>query len=639
MAVTQTKRDQFGHAEAAFEINKPLMLEPGLPRFANVGDQMIVRAVLHNTTAQEGEAVVRVELDGTAKSAELQKKINLGPNSTVSLDFPVEFVEIGEARWVWRADFAAGGSLLQDSVESKFKVGYPTPLLREIRNARVDAAETDVLAGVDPALLAGKGVVRVSFSNSRMFELREGVNELLHYPYGCVEQTTSSMLPWVALRDFRNLLPELNRSEVEFKTAIDRGVARILSMQTGDGGLSYWPGGSTSEFWASAYGAIGLSSASKAGVEIPGSDMTRLSEYLSKQLRGAADSNDKWELSARTFACYALALHGQPEAAYHEVLFKKRAVLTQESRAFLALAILEGNGPAAMADTLLKMRDKAAEADVWFGSVSRTQGVRLLAWSRLAPKSDGTMAIANALFDLRKNGHWLTTQGNIWAVLGLAEYVRRTEADRKDVKGSLIAGGEKAGFQLAGKGGYFEKEYTLAEAAGLKLVNPGKGRLFTQVKVETRPNTLVAERADRGYAIMRKYQKINDDGSLSELGEPQVGDRVLITIRFNAPARTSYVAIDDPLPAIFEAVNPEFKTQQMNVDLATIWKSDYNEIREDRALFFRNDLGEGNHEIRYLARVRAAGTATAPPTKVEEMYNPDRFGLSGTEVVKGTAAR
>jgi len=217
--------------------------------------------------------------------------------------------------------------------------------------------------------------------------------------------------------------------------------------------------------------------------------------------------------------------------------------------------------------------------------------------------------------------------------------VRRTEADRKDVKGWLIAGGEKAAFQLAGKGGYFEKEYTLAEAAGLKLVNPGKGRLFTQVKVETRPNTLVAERADRGYAIMRKYQKINDDGSLSELGEPQVGDRVLITIRFNAPARASYVAIDDPLPAIFEAVNPEFKTQQMNVDLATIWKSDYNEIREDRALFFRNDLWEGNHEIRYLARVRAAGTATAPPTKVEEMYNPDRFGLSGTEVVKGTAAR
>ena len=37
MAVTQSERDQFGHTETSFEINKPLMLEPAPPRFANVG--------------------------------------------------------------------------------------------------------------------------------------------------------------------------------------------------------------------------------------------------------------------------------------------------------------------------------------------------------------------------------------------------------------------------------------------------------------------------------------------------------------------------------------------------------------------------------------------------------------------------
>ena len=40
-----------------------------------------------------------------------------------------------------------------------------------------------------------------------------------------------------------------------------------------------------------------------------------------------------------------------------------------------------------MAETLLKMQDKAVEEDFWFGSVARAQGVRLLAWSKLAPKS------------------------------------------------------------------------------------------------------------------------------------------------------------------------------------------------------------------------------------------------------------
>jgi uncharacterized protein YfaS (alpha-2-macroglobulin family) len=472
-----------------------------------------------------------------------------------------------------------------------------------------------------------------------VFELREGVTELLHYPYGCVEQTTSSMLPWLALRDFRGVLPELNKKEEEFKAVVERGVTRLLSMQTGTGGLAYWPGGDAPEFWASAYGAIGLTMAKNAGYAVPDADVDRLTEYLSKQLRGAADTNEKWELSSRAFACYALVLAQRPEAAYHEVLFKKRALLTQEARAFLALAVLEAKGPASMADTLLKMRDKAVEEDFWFGSMARAQGVRLLAWTKHAPKSDGTMAIANALFDLRKEGHWLTTQGNAWALLGLSEYIRRTEADRKEIKGSLLAGEAKTGFQLAAKGGFFEKEFSLEEAAALKLANPAKGRIFTQVKLEARPKTLVAERKDRGYAIARRYQKINDDGSLSDLGDPQVGDRVLVTISVSSPTRGSYVVIDDPLPAVFEGVNPEFKTQQMNVDLASAWQSDHAEIREDRALFFRNALSDGNHEIRYLARVRAAGKATAPPVKIEEMYHPDRFGLSASQVVTGKVLR
>jgi uncharacterized protein YfaS (alpha-2-macroglobulin family) len=35
----------------------------------------------------------------------------------------------------------------------------------------------------------------------------------------------------------------------------------------------------------------------------------------------------------------------------------------------------------------------------------------------------------------------------------------------------------------------------------------------------------------------------------------------------------------------------------------------------------------GAYTFRYLARVRAAGTVIAGPTKAEEMYRPERFGL------------
>ena len=48
-------------------------------------------------------------------------------------------------------------------------------------------------------------------------------------------------------------------------------------------------------------------------------------------------------------------------------------------------------------------------------------------------------------------------------------------------------------------------------------------------------------------------------------------------------------------------------------------------------LFFRNRLKQGgDYHLEYLARVIAEGEATAPPAKIEEMYHPQRHGLSKT---------
>jgi uncharacterized protein YfaS (alpha-2-macroglobulin family) len=142
-------------------------------------------------------------------------------------------------------------------------------------------------------------------------------------------------------------------------------------------------------------------------------------------------------------------------------------------------------------------------------------------------------------------------------------------------------------------------------------------------------------RQDRGYAVHRTYKQLDDDGRPGELREPRVGDRVLVTLEIDVHQSAHYVVVDDPLPSLFEAIHPEFKSQETGhvagwTGHGEEWFSDFRELRTDRALFFRDHLESGRYVIRYLARVRAAGTATAPATKVEEMYHPERFGLSDT---------
>jgi uncharacterized protein YfaS (alpha-2-macroglobulin family) len=149
---------------------------------------------------------------------------------------------------------------------------------------------------------------------------------------------------------------------------------------------------------------------------------------------------------------------------------------------------------------------------------------------------------------------------------------------------------------------------------------------------EARPRLVEQPRQNRGYTLTRRYAKLGDDGKLSAAENLIVGDRVLVTLDIQVPRRATYVAVADPLPGVFEAINPAFKSQEIGPGetLGTEWVSDYKELRTDRALFFCDLLYPGQYTLRYLARVISAGDALAPSAKIEEMYHPERMGTTET---------
>jgi uncharacterized protein YfaS (alpha-2-macroglobulin family) len=640
IAVVQTARDQFGSAESAFEINKPVMLEPALPRFANVGDKLMLRGVLHNLTDTDGEVDVRVEFDPTVSNGSATQHVKLPARGSLAVDFPVTFAQPGQAVWKWTASFNGGGVAYRDAVQTTLNVGYPVPLLREVHLTQTNGKDVNLLAGVSPELLEGTGTVHVSLTNSRALELRESLDQVLHYPYGCVEQTTSTMLPWISMRDFRGVLPTLNKTDQEISDAVNHGVDRLLSMQTSTGGLSYWPGGEEPMLWGSAYGGLGMAMARRAGFQVPDEAFERLCSYLSGELRGTGkDRSDAYGHggpSGRCLALYTLAVAGRAEPAYHEVLFKRRNALSAENRALLALAVAESHGPASMIAELLKpKREKRLPEDDDFWSPSRDMAMRLLAWERHQPNSPNVEKLAAELMASRVAGQWSTTQGNCWSLLALGDYFRRVEKPENEIQGTLGWDGRSERIAVNRQAPLNVFHFALAKNGGGKpmpFANPEKKKVFAELLVEARPNSLVQPRQDQGYAIQRGYAKVEDDGTLSELKNPHVGDRVLVTLNVAVRKPAHYVAVADPLPAIFEAINPAFKSQATlaGQTLGIDWLASHQELRDDRALFFADDLEPGDYTIRYLARVRAAGTATAPSAKVEEMYHPERFGLTET---------
>ena len=59
---------------------------------------------------------------------------------------------------------------------------------------------------------------------SPLAEAAGSIDYLLHYPYGCVEQTTSSLIPWCAVEDLKGVIPAFAKMPQEkVKAAIQAG--------------------------------------------------------------------------------------------------------------------------------------------------------------------------------------------------------------------------------------------------------------------------------------------------------------------------------------------------------------------------------------------------------------------------------
>jgi alpha-2-macroglobulin len=636
VAVVHAGAKGFGSAESSFAIRQPLMILPGIGQSANIGDEIAARAVIRNESGSDGTVEVSLTLDATAEAltpGSLQQRIPVKNGTSAAVDFPVRLIAMGDAQWSWSA---RSGSLTDETV-SHLKVGSAAPLLRETYLTELAAGKrSDLLASVNPQLLEGAGEVTVTLSNTRLASLRESATQLMEYPYGCAEQIVSGLIPWILLEDLKPVMPQLADHAGDARVAVQNGLDRLFSMQTSDGGIAYWPGGGQSSLFASAYAAVACSWAGDDFQLPAGHDA--LLDFLSQQLRGGLRITQE----DRALALFALAVSGRAEPAYHEGLYHLRKELTGEARGWLAMAVLAANGPEKMIETLLDPKVTSPDAVSWFGGPARERAVQLHAWTLHKPKAPEVAKLVKELLEFRQNGHWGTTQNNAWTLMALARYYAAAEQGSTDVNATLVAAGREFPFQLNAQTISASHAFGYAPdrpLGPLAAVYPPGGKLFGETLFVVRPLVAKQPAQNRGYAVSRTYQKLGDDGNLLEATNLKVGDRLVVTLRIETARPGHFVAIDDPLPAILEAVNPAFKSRAVgDGPQERDWVSDHRETRADRVLYFCDHLAPGSYTFRYLARVRMAGTVHAGPTKVEEMYRPERFGLGEAVVLTSQSA-
>jgi uncharacterized protein YfaS (alpha-2-macroglobulin family) len=567
-----------------------------------------------------------------------------------------------------------------DGTESTFEVNHPVPELRHVSYTRLqaDAPVDNLIKNVNPALLEGEGSLSLGISNSRLYEARDALDYLLKYPYGCVEQTTSATMPWLALGKYEPLFPD-QLGGGKAKLVIQSGVNKLLQMTTDEGGLAYWPGGTEPTFWGSAYGGLLLLRARDQGADVPADAINKLVEYLSKKLRGLEEEKDLYNITDSALALYTLAKAGKPEPAYQNLLFGKRDKLPEIARLYLALSMCLSNTPAqqikdtlgwkppappappktdskakvaaskakskSKTDTKAKPTTPAPAPAIWshWAGNGANKALRLICYTHLGLTTDAEALALSILQSRNGRGEWGNTFTNAWTLTALSAY----ERSLKKVGEPLAATGHwdtqavplnlTAGFSSA------RVNFALNEALSAKPLSvelPAGREIFSRIEARSFPPQRDFAGENKGYAIERTYEELNMDGSTTGTDDLRVGDMVVVTLKIEIGGGDRYLAIDDSLPAVFEAINPEFGTQSEREgdqlpDGTQPWFCDHREIRTDRALFFTDYApAKGKFSLQYLARVIAEGDTTAPPARIEAMYQPDKYGLSPTQRIR-----
>jgi len=125
----------------------------------------------------------------------------------------------------------------------------------------------------------------------------------------------------------------------------------------------------------------------------------------------------------------------------------------------------------------------------------------------------------------------------------------------------------------------------------------------------------------------------------------------MVRVKLTMVADTNHtnMALVDPLPAGFEAVNPALAASprppgethpggpQPLASRAPTWFGgtwfDHENLRDDRVEAFSAYLYGGTYEYTYVARATTPGSFVAPPAKAEEIYAPEVFGRTASDRV------
>ncbi|MDQ3367709.1 MAG: MG2 domain-containing protein [Myxococcota bacterium] len=646
MAVAADQGTRFGSSDQRFTVSKPLQLHAALPRFLNLGDALQGGVIVHNETGKPGTAVVKLVTDARLTvTGPAERTVTLAKDTNVPVLFDLTAAGLGEA--VLGFTVTMNGET--DAVQLKLPVQHPSPIeLHAVAHGAIKDA-TSIPIAVPADALPGSTEVVVSVDPDGLAGLEDGLRELIGYPYGCLEQTTSKMIPMLAVRDLADSLAIDGLAGDRLAGFVKTAIAKIGRHQTTYGGFALWPGGEPEAYYT-AYALWGLHLAKQGGYPVDQGRIDDALGYLKTDGQRPETArpyySEAGNLGSQAFALYVRTVLGD-KAAQEVATLGANPKLPIYGKAFLARALAAGLGrkgakdPAVVKQVaeLAALATAATERDAlisepderalggYMSSALRTTAVVLAALVELDPKNEAIKPLVRVVMKHRRSSGYLDTQENLYTLLALTSYARTVASTAPSVTVELGTTAVLAG-ALGGKQRLRVASAPVTAASTLRITP--KGEVHYRVQLRYRRAVAALKGGGKGLALQHEY--------LDEAGQPKsafrVGDVVRVRITVNLDDDAHHLMVSSALPAGFEALNTRFATVGATGIKQTQEWGTYREMFDHRVDFAAEYSSRGRYVHEFMIRAIAVGTFARPPTIAELMYDPAINGQTAFETIE-----
>jgi len=633
MAVAWTAT-KLGRATTDVTVRDPVVLTSTLPRFLLNGDRGTMSFDLDNVEGEAGDYTITVSPSGPIKvPGNPVTTVNLKAKQRSSMSLALDAAGTGTAQ-IDVAIKGPNGLSLARHYPLDVKAATQILARRSVRTLAKGQSLTltpDMFAD----LVAGTGAVSVSVSMSTALDAATILKALDRYPFGCSEQITSRAMPLLYVNDLAA------GAHLAMDTAVDQrikdAIDRLLSRQGTNGSFGLWSSGGD-DAWLDAYVTDFFSRAREKGFAIPDVAFRSALDRVRNSVVNA-DEPEKDGGRNLAYGLYVLAKNGTAPIGDLRYLAdtKLNNLATPIAKAQLAAALaLVGDRARAERVYAAAVESLNPKPVLEFGRTDYGSALRdaaalvSLASEGNAPRATLTQAVQR-VESARGLTPFTSTQENAWLVLASRALAREANSVSLDVDGSPIKTA-------------LYRSYKAADLDGkpVKITNAGEAPVQAVVSISGAPVT-PEPAASNGFKIERNYFAL--DGTPADPAKAKQNERFAVVLKVTeAKPEYGHIMVVDFLPAGFEIDNPHLVSSG---DTGTLdWIEDgeepaHTEFRDDRfsAAIDRASNDKSVFTVAYVVRAVSPGKYVLPQAYVEDMYNPSRYGRTGTGAIEVRPAK